>query len=292
MKPNPEIWNELLEISPLVANIPRQDDLFSLPAGYFDQLAGDLLTQVLARQADTRPFFLNELDKNSNLPIPGNYFENLPARILALVKGSAGISAKEEIQGLSPVLDQIDRKNPFSLPAEYFNSLSEQLMAGLLNNQTLTASELSEPVLSENFSHENPYKTPEGYFESLPELLLIRVNQNNRGAKVIALARKRTFLKYAAAAVIAGALLIGGSLFFNHPVTPGAEAANPALTAISDQEILNYMEAQNVPLSDMNSLATVDLTENDGKDLLSDVSDEELQQYLNDHVTSKDQKDN
>jgi hypothetical protein len=292
MKPSPEILNELLEISPLVAKIPRPNDLYSLPAGYFDQLAEDFLAQILADQADKAPSFLNELDKNLNFPIPGNYFENLPEKILALVKAGAEHSAKAEIGGLSPFLDQIDRKNPFSLPADYFDNLSGQLIAGLSIEQPASESQTSESVVIASLSHENLYRTPEGYFESLPEIVLSRVNQERKGAKVLVLSRNRSFLKYAAAAVIAGALLIGGSLFFNHPASPNAEVTNPALTAISDQEILNYLEAQNVPLSDMNNLAAVDLTENDAKDLLGDVSDEELQQYLNDHVSTKDLKDN
>src|SRR6202035_3025997 len=187
MKPSPEIWNELLEISPLVAKIPRPNDLFSLPEGYFDQLADDFLTQILAGQADKTPFFLTELDKSLNFPIPGKYFENLPDKILALVKAGAGLSAREEIQGLSPVLNQIDRKNPFALPPGYFNNLSGQLLAGLPVEETVRESQSSESVLLESLNKDNLYKTPEGYFESFPEIVLSQVNQEKRGAKVLVL---------------------------------------------------------------------------------------------------------
>ena len=211
MKPSPEILNELLEISPLVAKIPRPNDLFSLPGGYFDQLAEDFLTQILAGQADRTPSFLNELDKNLNFPIPGNYFENLPEKILALVKAGAEHSAKAEIGALSPFLDQIDRKNPFSFPADYFDNLSGQLIAGLSIEQPASESQTSESVVLGSLSHENLYTTPEGYFESLPEIVLSRVNQEKKGAKVLFLSRNRSFLKYAAAAVIAGFPDYGGN---------------------------------------------------------------------------------
>jgi hypothetical protein len=293
MERSPEIWNELMEISPLLAGIPPLDGIYSLPEGYFAKLAENLLSAIQSGQADSLPSFLDQLDKKPYFPIPGNYFESFPEKLMSLIKMNQALSAGEELELLSPLLSRIDKKTPFTVPAGYFNGLLDRLAAGMDSESTLTEGSEIESALISNLKNTNLYEVPRGYFNTLPQIILNKVKLGSRQAKILTLGKSRTFLKYAAAAVIAGGLLIGGSLFFNRPAVPAAsETSTPVLATVSDQEILNYLEAQNVPLSDMNSLAALDINENDGKDLLSDVSDEELQQYLNVHVSPKDLKDN
>jgi hypothetical protein len=296
MKQSPEIWNELLEISPLVAGILPSDGLYSLPEGYFANLAENLLIRVQTGHSEMLPSFLDQHDKISHFPIPGNYFESFPEKLMSLIRKNQAVSPGEELAGLSPLLRQIGKKTPFNVPIGYFNGLSDQVTAGLNANGISSSEEGSEieSLLINSLDKGNMYSTPPGYFDELPQLILNKVKEKPRQAKVLTLGRSRTFLKYAAAAIIAGGLLIGGAVFFEHPsVKPlVADAANPPLGTVSDQEILTYLEAQNVPLNDMNSLAAVDVSDNDAKDLLGDVSDAELQQYLNEHVSPKDLKDN
>lgn len=288
MKMSPEIWNELMGISPLVAGILRPDDLYRLPEGYFDKLADDLLSLVQAEQTQIHPSFLGQLDKNPLFPIPGNYFEDFPGKMLSLVQVNRPVSVQEELGAFSPLLGQIGKNPPFSVPDGYFEELSGGLAASSFAREE---SAVDSPLMA-NLKEIDLYEVPQGYFNELPQLILNKVKQGSGQAKVVSLGKSRIFFKYAAAAIVAGALLIGGSFFFNHSNKAVADAANPVLATVSDQEILNYMESLNVPLSDMNSLAAVDVTENDGNDLLSDVSDEELQQYLNEHVSPKELKDN
>jgi len=294
MKQSPEIWNELLEISPLVAGILPSDDLYRLPEGYFDSLADNLLIRVQTGQEGNLPSFLDQHDKIPHFPIPGNYFESFPEKLMSLIKMKQAVSSGEELAGLSPLLSQIGKKTPFKVPDGYFNWLSDQLTARVNAISHLEEEAEIESLLINSLDKGNLYTTPSGYFDELPQSILNKVMEKPRPAKILTLGRSRTFFKYAAAAIIAGGLLIGGVLLFERPVVKPvvADAANPGLGTVSNQEILTYLEAQNVPLNDMNSLAAVEVTDNDGKDLLGDVSDAELQQYLNEHVSPKDLKDN
>jgi hypothetical protein len=294
MKRSPEIWNELMEISPLVAGIPLKEDLYSLPEGYFDKLAAHFLDLSRDFQSETVAVFLAEIKKNPYFPIPGNYFESFPDKLMSLIKSIQAPSVGEELGGLSPLLNQIDRKTPFSVPEGYFDGLSAHVAARLSSvSEIQEDSEMSSLVIN-SLEKNNVYEVPQGYFEALPQVILNKAKQRSGRSKVITLGKSRSIFKYAAAAVLAGAILIGGALFVDHhSITKAvADSANPGLATVSDQEILSYLEAQNVPLSDINSLAAVDLNESDAKDLLSDVSDEELQQYLNEHISPKDLKSN
>jgi hypothetical protein len=294
MKQSPEIWNELLKISPLVAGILPSDGLYSLPEGYFANLAENLLIRVQTGQSEIVPSFLDQHDKIAHFPIPGNYFESFPEKLMSLIKMNQNLSPNEELAGLSPLLNQIGKKTTFKVPAGYFNGLSAQLSAGLNAISYPEEEPEIESLLINGLDKGNLYSMPSGYFDTLPQSILNKVKEEPRQAKILTLGRSRTFLKYAAAAIIAGGLLIGGAVFFEHPsVKPlVADAVNPALGTVSDQEILTYLEAQNVPLNDLNNLAAADVSDNDAKDLLGDVSDAELQQYLNEHVSPKDLKDN
>jgi hypothetical protein len=290
MEKSPEIQMELLEISPLVAGISRKGDLYDLPDGYFDNLSAILEQKIRTETIEMLPGFLDGPNKRPDFPIPGNYFEEFPGKLMNLIKARLALSAEDEIAGLSPLISGIGRKTPYMAPEGYFNSLSENLIGGI--HESVGKDREILPAFLNDLKTSNLFQVPRGYFNHFPEAVLARINQKSGQAKIIAMGMRRSFLRYAAAAVIAGALLVGGSLFFHPSVSKAVDSNNPALAAVSDQEILNYLENQNVPLTDMNQVANVDINENDAKDLLGDVSDEELQQYLNEHVSPRDLKDN
>ncbi len=91
-------------------------------------------------------------------------------------------------------------------------------------------------------------------------------------------------------------LTIGWRLSFNHPVQPagGNDLVNNLsnnLSRVSDQEILNYLENQNIPLAETmanSSTATLDFSDTDVKNILGNVSDDELKEYLDDNGGTKD----
>lgn len=112
MKRHHEITTELKGLN---VSFPEdmEEPIFSLPDGYFEQLAESLLTivqteQVAATFPDALPFDL-----------PENYFEQFPDKVL---QGLMTVSADDEISTLSPLLAGLREKMPFEVPTEsYFN---------------------------------------------------------------------------------------------------------------------------------------------------------------------------
>ena len=93
-------------------------------------------------------------------------------------------------------------------------------------------------------------------------------------------------MRYAAAAVVVGILVVAGFLLpNNHGKTPtNFDAASMA--KIPDQEIENFLNNNSLGLSEIGTEPAISensLDSLDTKDLLANVSDEELQQYVDLH---------
>ena len=58
--------------------------------------------------------------------VPEGYFDNLAGNILARIHGQE-LSARDEIQTLSPLLAYINRETPYTVPQGYFDEKMDQL---------------------------------------------------------------------------------------------------------------------------------------------------------------------
>ena len=91
-------------------------------------------------------------------------------------------------------------------------------------------------------------------------------------------------MRYAAAAVVA-ALIFGAGWFIINSggaVKPTDEKIAKELDKVSDDELIKFFEDDNTATDD-NTIGAIQSTEIDAadmKDMLADISDEELQQYL------------
>ncbi len=206
----------------------------------------------------------------------------------------------KELQSISPVLASLERTNPFNVPAGYFDDLAEKIAAyTLLNNEspinfgkheTLRVPEgyfdslsdqilakiknRSEETVTEEFDELSPlllslkdknvFTVPEGYFENLNNDILNKINK--KPAKVVSFSKAKSFWKYAAAAVITGAIAVSSLQIFNSSpdmkknnsvVTessglPGyiessfqyktPKQVNDGIAALSDDAIVDYLE--------------------------------------------------
>ncbi|HTQ29266.1 MAG TPA: hypothetical protein VMI35_14105 [Puia sp.] len=305
MKNVPDIVNELGVLSPVVAGIPRVEAPFTVPAGYFENFADSLVAHLRAgRDKGVReelkgisPYF-SQFPRTFFFDIPSRYFEDFPAQMMMRIRAMEAGSATEELQALSPLLGGIGKKTPFSLPAGYFNELSGNLVAGM-QAVDFVRDELEDgSALLTDLKEKNPYTVPAGYFEQLPGQILQRVQPDQQPAKVVTMKPRRMWLRYAAAAMLAG-LVVAGSLLYVNRAKPGVEDPAAGLVKVSDQEILNYMETDANPFTGsaaVNSGTTVasidDLSDNDIRDMMSDVSDKELEQYASDQLSPKDLQTN
>jgi len=222
-----------------------------------------------------------------------------------------------ELKETCPVLAGHARINVFSIPADYFNRLADRIMAYTLLNtdeeinfgkaETMRVPDgyfesLSTNILAKIKSHsqkketgrdfeelspllfslkgKNVFSVPDHYFESLGDSISNKLNLNKKPAQVISMNRMRSFWKYAAAAVVTGAIAVSSLQIFNSSpemkknnsvVTESSglpdyiqssfqyktpEQVQEGISALSDDAIVKYLE-KNGSMLDNETLTNV-----------------------------------
>jgi hypothetical protein len=292
------ILNELRELSPLLASVPRVN-VFNVPDGYFETLPALLLLKSG-----------NEVSADiQSAAVPEGYFDNLASGIMARIKEEtvtginetatsvvlAGIGNKnvftvpkgyfEELPDAvisrldnenigSKLLDGIGNTNVFTVPGNYFEGLADQIMARLNNENSNVQQETAEiSAVVANIGNKNVFTVPQGYFENLA----LPVTKQAAPAKLVRMNTRRTFLRYAAAAVVTGFLAISAFFVWNQGNKPSLSADNIAaikkadtiiktnsfdkeLASISDADIVNFLESKG---QDVDAALVASLTDND-----------------------------
>ncbi len=243
---------------------------------------------------ETRITILNELKDISpivaqagfDLPyqVPQGYFENLAEMILQRIK-TESLSAQEEVETLSPLLGSLSRKLPYEVPADYFSELSGNVVGGVKAIDFVQGELEHISPLMQGLRQKNVYEVPQGYFEDLPENILSKVRR--QPAKVVSMNAGRRFMRYAAAAVIAGALAVGGWFYFNNKNTGVVDTQQLAGVEkisddakVTDKEMADFLANDPLPAVVSTVAVSEDINEADIKEMLTDVSDDELQQFL------------
>lgn len=317
------ILNELQAISPEVARINRQLP-YQVPEGYFSTFAGQVLERIRAGE-EVLPPVLRVAGINP-YTVPAGYFEGLPQQLLLLAteeepesatlleaganpyEAPAGyfdqlantilmrvkaaddaLTAQEELSVLSPLLSKLDKKLPFEAPAGYFADLTDNVMSGAkaidFVNEEL---ENLSPVMA-GLRDKQVFEAPEGYFEALPGQVLSRVKKAGEPAKVVSIGFRNKLMRYAAAAAVVGAVITAGWWFAGKPSSSGPDAVASKVEKISERELQEYLEDESVimPVDLLAANNKPDLDANDMGDLLQNVSDEEIQKYLEQNLLTK-----
>jgi hypothetical protein len=324
MEGKDNILHELRLISGFVAGISRVTP-YALPEAYFESLADQVLLHVRAgilpkdqksgpipgnagfalpdpsEGATGDPEFRSFGSQELVYSVPTGYFEGFASKLMARIKTGQEMSetGEEELALLSPFLSRIDKKMPFQVPEGYFAGVTASLslitgraeMIEEKNDEFLpvTAGEEYLSSLLTGLKDKPAYQVPEGYFNELAATILGKVKQP-APAKIISFSQRRTWWKYAAAAVVTALFLTGGWLkLHNSPATAPSDITKIG-SNVSDQEIESYLDNQNVPLADdlANSTASVDVSDNDIKNMFGDIPDTELKQYMDEHKAIKD----
>lgn len=189
---------------------------------------------------------------------------------------------QEELKAISRALWQYPAKTPFSLPPDYFATLPETVMKRVLSNenspvdvkltvpegyfeqlpnqvlQKIRALEKAEvdvidetkaisPIVA-GLSRRNVFQVPEGYFEQLQPTI---PDEGRKKARVVALWTRQTWVRYAAAAVVAFGLWLGGNWMHSRDALPESianalkisteEQFNQQLAQLSENEIYSYL---------------------------------------------------
>jgi hypothetical protein len=252
MNPSQEILNELKAISPLLAGLEKIN-VFRVPDGYFNELHLRIADYAILNNTSA----VDNINKRNLQQVPPGYFDTLSDSILAKVKATYPESAEEELRKLSPMLYTL-KSNVFSVPDGYFESFAGDVVERLKLKQANSESaeeELRElsPMLYTLKS--NVFSVPDGYFESFAGDVIKRLKPQR--AKIITMKKRDSWWKYAAAAVVTGAIAVGSLQLFNsspglNTELPGYVKAsfqykteddlNAGIAKLSDDDIIKYLE--------------------------------------------------
>jgi hypothetical protein len=290
------ILKELLELKSELAAISRQN-IFQVPAGYFDGLVAEILKKVRtlepgneAKEMDFSPLTGN-LTKQMPFSTPAGYFEGLPEQILNRIKAAESDNAADELASLSPLLSKISKQVPYSLPEGYFESVEKKLEQLILNDNDQPADEELEiisPFLS-GLKKKTTYTVPAGYFENLQPA--IAKENPIRETKVISITSRKWF-RYAAAALVIGFVATIGVLLLNNsngidPTDKSFAWVQKNMKKVSTDDINEFVELASAGATDIAKTETKDEINN----LLKDVSDKEIQDFLNDTQSAESETD-
>ena len=234
------ILQELTELKSILANLPAQN-VYSVPAGYFDGLAVQVLNRIKAMEATT---------------------------------------ASEEIGHLSPLLSSISKQMPYTLPAGYFEGLDLEHITK--ENDDLSAKEELEtlsPLLA-GLKKEMPYQVPQGYFDNLASA--IPADEDQSATKVVSLGSRKWF-RYAAAAVMVGVIATISILIINRDKVTADEDSyawvKKNVKKVSTEKLEEFIQLADAE----KSVASADLKlQQEVKELVKDVPQKEIQNFLND----------
>jgi hypothetical protein len=240
-----EILNELRSISPLLAGIGNAN-VFAVPGNYFEFVSD---TVMACLHEENR---LLNIDGTGKDDVPEGYFNGLADAIIAKIKGEKDMPA-EELKEISALLSGIKKANVFEVPAQYFDQVTADI---LLQTDSEQISSVPDDV-----KKLQPFEVPEGYFTGFPAAVLSRVSTKAE-TRVVNISKRSMFIKYAAAAIITGALALGVARYINKPVVennailetaqldPVIEKGknmddkkfNETLNNLSEEDIAQYLE--------------------------------------------------
>jgi len=211
--------------------------------------------------------------------VPEGYFDNLPASVLAKIKGEIPVSAMEELVQLSPFLAGIPKKMPYAVPENYFQSNIEDLTAFTSQNE--------ESLVLSFIDKQMPYEVPVGYFANVPDQVLEKISDR---ARIVPL-MKRKWMRLAVAAVATGIMAVSGIVYFNN--RGGNSAASDPVTAVkkaSTKELNDFIKTTAVTDDKAQVTVNTNNPKTETKKLFADVSDKELESFL-DQMPTDDEID-
>ncbi len=194
-------------------------------------------------------------------------------------------------------LDSIKNKPlPYAVPANYFENLSGAILSKIASeNNSISTSVFDElatiaPVLN-TISKHNSYSIPSGYFDGLSPL-----QTQQPQAKIITLFSSKKWLKYAVAACVTGILATGAFMINNKEGVVDYAAYKKidvpnSINKLSNDELVSYLDNVN-SITNANFANTLEINIPEIQDHIKLISDEELNQYLQEANLPLDKSNN
>ncbi|MGB3162334.1 MAG: hypothetical protein WBA96_02290 [Chitinophagaceae bacterium] len=225
---------------------------------------------------------LGAIDSKKLYSVPVGYFDELASQVLNRIKAIEAATSKEELNYLSPTLNNFTRQLPFSVPQGYFEALNENLIQNVIkNNLAQTPKEELEnlsPLLS-SLNKEMPFAVPKGYFEGLSSPT--NPNKNKQATKIFSITNRKWF-RYAAAAVVIGIVTLTGFLLPGDEKEPGVKALaklSRDIKKMDETQKDNLMDFVDAGMSGQETAQANPATNSEVKKLLQGISEEELTDF-------------
>ena len=228
---------------------------------------------IQAEIKDISPI-ISGLDNALLYQVSENYFTDFSTILIEKIKA-----------GAEPVY-HFPISNPFTIPSNYFENLSENILQKIKSTSSAGENifdELEEiaPLLN-TISKQPVYQVPQGYFGST---ILAKKKTAQPFGKVISIKISRVF-KITAAAVSTG--IVGIGLFLladNNHIAPLQANGNKPKTEVrnlTDDDIVEFL-SNSAATEDLSASAAIGGTGNvEMKNAVHEISDEEIQQFLQD----------
>ncbi|HEX2628467.1 MAG TPA: hypothetical protein VHM26_05640 [Chitinophagaceae bacterium] len=100
--------------------------------------------------------------------VPAGYFDNLADQVLGRIKALEVHSATEELAHLSPLLSGIGKTMPYHVPPGYFEEVEERMLYAMMPADQTADEELEtlSPLLA-GLNKQMPFDVPQGYFDTV-----------------------------------------------------------------------------------------------------------------------------
>ena len=244
------ILEELTTISPLLAALQKAN-VYAVPVNYFEGITASIISMV-------NTGFINDMAKyNPGMLVPETYFDQLAANILLKVNKQEQLISHNNEAKLPDHLIGLCNVNVYETPLNYFDNFSAILLQKINVSKDEARTEINRisPLLA-GVSKNNVLEAPAGYFDDLPN----RVLKNNKPVtKVIAMQKRNLFIRYAAAALLIGAISMVVVKFNTKPLKINSRYAtietsitkgikmddqkfDETLNNLSEEDIANYLQ--------------------------------------------------
>lgn len=217
--------------------------------------------------------------------VPAGYFEGLAPRVLNRIRALEATDTASELVYLSPFVSGISRNTPYQVPQGYFDNLAENSLKLIHQDKEVSAADelgALSPLLSglkKETAASGPYSVPEGYFDSLNQPG--RVIEMKPAARVVSITR-RTWFRAAVAAVITGVIVMAGYLLLGSENEPGGRALSKFsrdVKKMDDTQKENLIDFIDAGLSGTETAQVSPGNKSEVKDLLEGISEEELSNF-------------
>ena len=216
--------------------------------------------------------------------VPAGYFEDLADKILDRIKALKANDAKEELSYLSPFFSNVSKEMPYSVPTGFFQNLSDDVLKRISEHEYHQTSkeeiETLSPLLS-SLKNKNPYSVPAGYFEAL------ETNVEKKETKVISITKRRWY-RLAVAAVIIGIVAISGLAIFRTKQVDPNKNPQAWIEKNVDKKVSKNNLDEFVKLAEGESTSVTnekdDVKLAEIKELMKDVPEKEIEDFLNDAI--------